>query len=116
MHVALVHALQPLELLNAHAIGGIDKATHRTVIGIGQRRTKAKLALDIGFAHVAIGMRQRDGAQEGVLLDKPHGQVAHVIRYQNERVDGRTVNEARLAGAKVQVKEKLRLVGHKAGR
>ena len=61
-------------------------------------------------------MRQRDGAQEGIFLDKPHGQVAHVIRYQNERINGRTVNEARFAGAKVQVEEKLRLVGHKTGR
>ena len=116
LHVALVHTLQALELLNAHAVGGIDKATHRAVIGIGQRLTKAKLALNIGFAHVAVGMRQRDGAQEGVLLDKPHGQVAHVIRYQNERVDGSTVNETSLAGTKVQVKEELRLVGHKTGR
>ncbi len=61
-------------------------------------------------------MRQRDGAQEGVLLDKPHGQVAHVIRYQNERVDSRAVNKACFAGTKVQVEEKLRLVGHKTGR
>ena len=116
LHVALVHTLQALELLNAHAVRGIDKAAHRTVIGIGQRLTKAKLALDVGLAHVAVGMRQRDGAQEGVLLDKPHGQVAHVIRYQNERVDSRAVNKACFASTKVQIKEKLRLVGHKTGR
>ena len=116
MHITLIHALQPLELLNAHTVGGVDKATHRTVIGIGQRLTKAKLALDVGFAHITIGMRQRDGAQEGILLDKPHGKVAHVIRYQNERIDGRAVDKTRLAGAKVQVEEKLRLVGHKTGR